>query len=88
MPKPEDIAILRLSRVSGIRAVGCLAGVFVVVDVGDVVKYRCAADLAGKPYTKRNGDMRPLCLCHVLLPDLPFRSALASANGTTQSGFC
>jgi len=30
------------------RAVGYLAGVFVVVDVGDVVKLRCAADLGRK----------------------------------------
>ena len=29
------------SRVSGVRAVGYLAGVFVVVDVGDVVKLKC-----------------------------------------------
>ena len=49
MPKPEGIAIFcARRRVYGIRAVGCLAGVFVVVDVGDVVKLRCAADLGRK----------------------------------------
>ena len=36
------------SLVSGIRALGYLAGVFVVVVVGDVVKLRCAADLGRK----------------------------------------
>ena len=41
MPKPEDIAILRSASRFGVRAVGYLAGVFVVVDVGDVVKLKC-----------------------------------------------
>ena len=79
MPKPhEDIAILRLSRVSGVRLMGCLAGVFVVVDVGDVVKLRCTADLMGKTVHERNGaDMRPLCLCHNAIASftIPFRPA-------------
>ena len=49
MPKPERYCHFALGVAFMARAVGYLAGVFVVVDVGDVVKLKCWCRVVANP---------------------------------------